>query len=434
MVHARAKNWRQLTAGFVALMLAVGGLSLTFGASGSTSAAASELEEAQAARDAAQAEIDELEAELEGIDSELAELLLQVEEAEADLPVLEAQVEDSNAQLAAAERYYAQVQDQLAAAEAEKETLDAQVAESEEEEAELAVAVGEMARGIYRGGTTSTTELLMSAEGTGDVSERAAAVQALSRAQSQALDQVRSSLVVQQNQAEAQAAVVERISALKEEAETAYQGAEAAKEAADTAYAELESHITELEELQAEWESRRSDAEAQLEVAEQERQEALELIAEIDEENRKNQVVYSSSTSSLSSGAVFTLPVRVSTYITSSFGWRLHPVTGVYKLHNGTDYAVSCGVPQYAARSGVVSAVTVETSGGNVVYVNHGMVNGSSWVTAYAHLQSAAVSVGQTVDTNTVIGYTGATGYATGCHMHFTVMKNGSEVDPTNYM
>ena len=65
-----------------------------------------------------------------------------------------------------------------------------------------------------------------------------------------------------------------------------------------------------------------------------------------------------------------------------------------------------------------------------MVYINHGYVNGASWQTGFAHYSSVAVSVGQYVQAGDVIGYTGSTGWSTGCHMHFEVWKNGSTINP----
>ena len=78
--------------------------------------------------------------------------------------------------------------------------------------------------------------------------------------------------------------------------------------------------------------------------------------------------------------------------------------------------------------------MTVETAGGNVVYVNHGMMNGASMSTAYVHMQSTNVHVGQQVGRDTVLGWVGATGYATGCHLLLSVMRNGADVEPLEYL
>lgn len=116
------------------------------------------------------------------------------------------------------------------------------------------------------------------------------------------------------------------------------------------------------------------------------------------------------------------------TYITSRQGPRVHPVTGEYKNHGGTDIGASYGSAIYAADSGMVvrSADGWNGGWGNYVMINHG--NGMQ--TLYAHMSSRAVSVGQTVSRGQTIGYVGSTGMSTGPHLHFEMYINGSRVDP----
>ena len=116
------------------------------------------------------------------------------------------------------------------------------------------------------------------------------------------------------------------------------------------------------------------------------------------------------------------------TYITSRQGPRVHPVTGEFKNHGGTDIGASYGSAIYAADSGTVvrSADGWNGGWGNYVMINHG--NGMQ--TLYAHMSSRAVSVGQTVSRGQTIGYVGSTGMSTGPHLHFEMYINGSRVDP----
>ena len=116
------------------------------------------------------------------------------------------------------------------------------------------------------------------------------------------------------------------------------------------------------------------------------------------------------------------------TYITSRQGPRVHPVTGEYKNHGGTDIGASYGSKIYAADSGKVVQSSDGWNGGwgNYVMIDHG--NGMQ--TLYAHMSSRAVSVGQTVKKGQVIGYVGSTGMSTGPHLHFEMYVNGSRIDP----
>ncbi|QNN53539.1 peptidoglycan DD-metalloendopeptidase family protein [Nocardioides mesophilus] len=120
--------------------------------------------------------------------------------------------------------------------------------------------------------------------------------------------------------------------------------------------------------------------------------------------------------------------------VTSPFGWRTHPIYGYRSLHDGIDFGAACGTPIEAAASGVVIEKYFQTAYGNRVVIDHGIHRGVSIATISNHLSSYAVSVGDHVRRGQVIGYVGTTGWSTGCHLHWTVLQNGSPVDPANWI
>ncbi|MET0446941.1 MAG: peptidoglycan DD-metalloendopeptidase family protein [Aeromicrobium sp.] len=120
--------------------------------------------------------------------------------------------------------------------------------------------------------------------------------------------------------------------------------------------------------------------------------------------------------------------------ITSPYGMRRHPITGVYKLHDGTDFGVPCGTPVKAAASGTVIQQYFNSAYGNRVILNNGVKRGVSVVTTYNHLSRFVVRSGAKVKRGQVIAYSGTTGYSTGCHLHFMVLANGSTVNPMNWL
>ena len=133
-----------------------------------------------------------------------------------------------------------------------------------------------------------------------------------------------------------------------------------------------------------------------------------------------------------SSGAFMTAPVVAA--ITSAFGMRMHPVLQVYKLHDGTDFGVGCGTPVRAAAAGDVVTAYLSEGYGNQLVINHGNVNGDGLATSYSHLTSFSASPGDHVERGDIIGYSGNTGYSTGCHLHFMVYVNGTPVDPMGWI
>jgi len=120
--------------------------------------------------------------------------------------------------------------------------------------------------------------------------------------------------------------------------------------------------------------------------------------------------------------------------ITSPYGMRRHPITGVYKLHDGTDFSAGCGTPIRAAAAGRIIEQYYNGGYGNRVILNNGMKRGKNVVTTYNHLSRYAKGRGAHVSRGEVIGYVGSTGYSTGCHLHFMVIANGRTTNPVNWL
>ena len=121
-------------------------------------------------------------------------------------------------------------------------------------------------------------------------------------------------------------------------------------------------------------------------------------------------------------------PLNVRARISSSFGWRRHPVLKRSIMHWGVDYAVSKGTPVYAGGDGVIVARQWKGSYGKYIRIKHN----SEYQTAYAHLNGWAkgVSVGKRVKKGDLIAYVGSTGRSTGPHLHYEVVKNGKKINP----
>lgn len=120
--------------------------------------------------------------------------------------------------------------------------------------------------------------------------------------------------------------------------------------------------------------------------------------------------------------------------ITSPYGMRVHPITGVYKLHDGTDFGVPCGTPVHAAASGTIIQQYFNGAYGNRVILDNGIKRGVSVVTTYNHLSRFVLPVGAHVQRGQLIAYSGTTGYSTGCHLHFMVLVNGQTTNPMGWL
>lgn len=123
-------------------------------------------------------------------------------------------------------------------------------------------------------------------------------------------------------------------------------------------------------------------------------------------------------------------PVPGYTSITSKYGMRIHPISGVYKLHTGVDIGADPGAYFVAANDGVVVKSVYNASYGNMVVIDHG----GGLATLYAHGQQRLVEEGETVKRGQPVLVVGSTGISTGPHAHFEVRVNGSWVDPLDYI
>lgn len=140
---------------------------------------------------------------------------------------------------------------------------------------------------------------------------------------------------------------------------------------------------------------------------------------------------------------MITFPTLPTARLTSVFGWRTHPVTGVRSFHHGLDIAPevpgTTGVPIFAAQDGTVVRVTTGTTEGLYVRIRH---TSDSYTSQYLHLASALVSVNDTVVAGQQIGIMGMSGRVTGIHLDFGVSSvnppvygsPGTFIDPQSYL
>ena len=116
--------------------------------------------------------------------------------------------------------------------------------------------------------------------------------------------------------------------------------------------------------------------------------------------------------------------------LASGFGWRIHPIYKVKKMHTGIDFAAAIGTPIYATADGTIDKVDISFSGyGKVIEIDHGF----GYRSRYAHMHGFAVRQGQKVKRGDLIGYVGNTGLSTAPHLHYEVFVNGIHANPVHY-
>ncbi len=200
----------------------------------------------------------------------------------------------------------------------------------------------------------------------------------------------------------------------------------------ECAKAELEEKIEASASILAALEE---DIDAYMAYQENVESELAKVQEEIDrkaEELRKQQEAEKKPAVSVPTGSGYYMWPSATTYITSPFGPRVHPIYGQLKPHTGVDIGAWYGTEIYAAADGVVSMAVVNygsTGYGTYVAIYH--PNGTT--TLYGHMSALAVSTGQSVSKGQVIGYVGSTGASNGPHIHFEIRVNGACVDPMQY-
>lgn len=238
----------------------------------------------------------------------------------------------------------------------------------------------------------------------------------------------------------------------------------AARENTEAVRAEYEAYKAGIEEIKQELEGQQAELEAELEEANQliirisadiennaaileefaaaEKQaetNVANMVIALENQRRAEEAAAAAAAAATGGGGggggsavgtgSFLWPAPTSTYITSRFGLRIHPVTGVQKSHTGTDIGAGAGDNVLAAAPGVVTMASWNGGYGNCVMIDHG----NGYQTLYAHMSSIAVSNGAAVSAGSVIGYVGSTGVSTGPHLHFEVWASGSRIDPEQF-
>jgi murein DD-endopeptidase MepM/ murein hydrolase activator NlpD len=207
--------------------------------------------------------------------------------------------------------------------------------------------------------------------------------------------------------------------------------------------AEADAELLRLEQQKAQLEAARDLASATLEIAQAEARAVQLLLDEIRhdiaaaEEHkdgleadaaRLEKEIAALQSSDGEAPGVLAWPING--IVSSPFGYRVHPILGVKKLHTGIDINGSTGQPIVSAADGIVILAQTYGGYGRAVVIDHG----GGMASLYAHQSRIAVSVGQPVARSEVIGYVGCSGSCTGPHIHFEVRLGGVPVDPMQYL
>lgn len=367
----------------------------------------------------AQDEKDNMEDQLSNIKNQKDDL----EEAKEDLSEY---VVELDGQLMSLQEKLSDLEVKIAEKQQEVEQIRAQLREAEENEANQYASMKQRIKFMYEKGSQTYVSLLFEAENFSDMLNKAEYIEEISGYDRDMLIQYQDTKAA--------------ISYLKEQLEKEQEALLASQKEAEEKEGEMSDLIDQKQEQIADYETDISNKEKAIkeyeaEIAAQNAMiAALEnKIAQAEAEQRKKDVSGNDADSGQSftySGGKFCWPAPSYTRISDDYGYRIHPTLGVEQFHNGVDMAAPGGSPILAAESGTVIAASYSATMGNYIMINHG----DGLYTIYMHASALYVSTGQTVTRGQKIAAVGSTGRSTGNHLHFSVRRNGSYVNPWNFL
>lgn len=387
--------------------------------------------------DAAQAEIDKIKVDIEDKEAYAAQLNTQIENYQAQIDVLNGNITELETKISEIQVEIDKLDAEIATINEDIENNNTKIQETEEEITNLYTELKQRLYELYVNGTMSELELLLDFDQSNDFSTYLILLE-LNKQRVERDDVIvellNGDIAELENLNKSNELLIAEIEVKKDEQQSKIDVLDEKKSQYDVSKAKLESSQNELVTLQEE-------AYSYIQQLNSESQTYKDLVASYEKDikafdDKIDAIVNSVGTGDGNIASVpggFIWPLQYSdVYISSSFGYRYDPISGVYKLHGGTDTCCWSGTSGKAVRASADGTVIISTwhsAYGYYVGIDHG--NGI--VTIYAHNSALNVSVGQSVKQGDIVAYAGSTGYSTGAHCHFEVRINGTKVNPTGY-
>ena len=398
------KDWRRVVvaalAAFLALIMLLPMFTMVLEAAqvADTSALEQQIKEYQQRQAELAAQIKDLDQQLKAIAGDKAQALEQKR-------LLDQQISAKVQEIQSTESIIAQYDALIADEQAKLEDTQAK----EEIQYELFC---KRVRAMEEAGTVSYWSILFDSADFADLLDRATFVSEIMEADNKIMDDL--------------AALRRSIEAQKAELETSRADQQTQRDALVAQKKELDAKEADAAALVQKIQSQESEYQSSRDALKREEE---EVEAQIIKKQKEIQAKIAAGQISFDPGTGWQWPVPGHYKITSTFGPRIHPITGLPGNHTGTDIAAPKGTAILSARGGVVTISTYNNSYGNYVVVQHD--NGIA--TLYAHMSSRAVSEGQVVTQGQTLGYVGSTGSSTGNHLHLEFRVNGKRQDALNY-
>lgn len=350
--------------------------------------------------------------------NELTNLQKERSAVQQEIATIDHKMADTHNQIRVQQQEIQEVEAHIAELQAELERLEMRIRERDE-------LLKSRARSMYQtGGTVSYLEVLLGSKSFGDFIDRISAL----------------SLIAEQDRNILEAHIEDQ--RLVDET----------KQLVEQELEKLEQSLANLEKLMAQLEEQKKEKDRIVQSLLAQEEDIHDLIGELENKEQilaQQEIAIKQELAAwkarqqagqvpqvVSGNGMFLRPAAGT--LTSSFGTRVHPISGRTKLHRGIDIANSVGTPIYAAEAGTVITASYESGYGNYVMISHN-IGGQVYTTLYGHMSAIHVSTGQRVSRGQQIGLMGSTGASTGSHLHFEVHKgpwNGDSnaVNPLGYI
>ncbi len=366
--------------------------------------------------------------DLRAANSEVEKAIKDLEEVRTLLPAAREELTKARAEATVAEDA-----DRAAQAELEQATAAAIRAEQERAEVEFQIQdlqsrVGNLARAVYQNGAFADFDLLITARTPDELSDRAQALEAVSRANNQTLAQMagtRAELALKEARLEV---LRQQVDDKRQRAAIALSEANIARDRA--AAAKLKVDLLVAQKATA------------LDVAASERAKVLKQYKSVQAEQQRIAALLAKQAAAeaarlASGGSLSFVPTDVEGFqwpiegvkVGQGVGPRVHPVYGYRSCHTGVDMGAPSGTEIRATAAGIV---VINATGGP--YGNHTLIShGNGLFSMYAHQSRFGAEEGQKVKKGDIIGYVGSTGYSTGPHLHFEIHVGGTPYNPLGW-
>jgi murein DD-endopeptidase MepM/ murein hydrolase activator NlpD len=381
-----------------------------------------EREQAERRREQVGDELDAARSNLAEIRRQQKDTLSRLRSIDSERAVLQVELERLDAELAAAEALVQEAELALRRTDAEIERNTAELDDTQRELELQRDRLRARVRASFMHGGVNYPEAVLDVE---TANELGASLQYMRSMMSEDQNQVQQ-ITSLERRYEAAIGRLDTLRAVQDEAKAERarernRVAELVKERQEVA-AELQARVDEHQGVLAELEGDEQRYAAAIDALEDESDAIRGRLANIAAKDRAGSGG-GGGTPTSSSGR-FQWPVNGA--LTSSFGYRTHPVLGTRRLHAGVDFGAGTGTPIVAADGGTVVSAGWHGGYGNAVIIDHG----GGVATLYGHQSRLAVSSGARVSRGQVVGYVGSTGMSTGPHLHFELRINGVPSDP----